>query len=145
MVHSLNFISLRGWRAVTSLENVYTPLKAKLGEQALALSHPLKAKLGEQALVLGKHWHHVCVKVNNLPENQVYSFYNLFGTCAVFADCADSKIYQSLWRPLAHLRASEQSSIMRNMSHNLHWNHFGFISLSLPISLDTQTKMNNTK
>ena len=37
----------------------------------------------------------VCVNVNNLPENQVYSFYNLFGACAVFVDCADSKIYQS--------------------------------------------------
>ena len=56
-------------------------LKAKLGEQALALLHTLKAKLHEQALVLGEHWHHV---------------YNLFGTCTVFVDCADSKIYQSL-------------------------------------------------
>ena len=25
--------------------------------------------------------YHVCVNVNNLPENQVYSFYNLFGAC----------------------------------------------------------------
>ena len=56
-------------------------LKEKLGEQALTLSHTLKAKLGEQASVLGEHLHHV---------------YNLFGTCAGFVDCADSKIYQSL-------------------------------------------------
>ena len=40
--------------------------------------------------------YHVCVNVNNLPKNQVYSFYNLFGTCTVFVDCADSKIYQPL-------------------------------------------------
>ena len=40
-------------------------------------------------------------------------------------------------RPLADLRQSEQSSKMRNINHNLHWNHFGFISLLLLISLDT--------
>ena len=33
------------------------------------------------------------------------------------------------------LLASEQSSIMQNMSHNLHWNHLSSISLLLPISL----------
>ena len=38
----------------------------------------------------------VCVNINNLPENQVYSFYNLFGVCSVFVDFADSKIYQPL-------------------------------------------------
>ena len=41
--------------------------------------------------------YHVCVNVYNLPENQVYSFYNLFGTCTVFLDC-DSEIYQPLAR-----------------------------------------------
>ena len=40
--------------------------------------------------------YNVCVNINNLPENQVYSFYNLFGTCEVFVDCAGSKIYQPL-------------------------------------------------
>ena len=40
--------------------------------------------------------YHVCVNVNNLPENQVYSFYNLFDVYTIFVDCADSQIYQPL-------------------------------------------------
>ena len=42
----------------------------------------------------------------------------------------------SAWHPLlAHLHASEQSSAMQNMSHNLHRNHFSFISLYFPFPL----------
>ena len=81
--------------------------------------------------------YHVCVNVNNLPENQVYiSFYNLFGACAFFADCADSKIYQPLVQCLMPARRWIKH-YNANWSHNLHWNHFGSISLLLPISLDT--------
>ena len=44
------------------------------------------------------------------------------------------KFTNHLCNPLC-LLASEQSSIMWNVSHNLHCNHFGSISLLLPISL----------
>ena len=43
-------------------------------------------------------FYHVCVNINNLLENQVYSFYNLFGACP------DSKIYQPLVQSLMPAR-----------------------------------------
>ena len=77
-------------------------------------SHELASKM---YAVKGKTWwagigaltyyrsYLACVNVNNLPENQVYSFYNLFGACTVFVDCGDYKIYQPLVQCLTPTRA----------------------------------------
>ena len=102
MVHTVNFISLRGWRAITSLENA--PVKSKTWWAGIGtLTHSRS--------------YHVCVNVNNLPENQVYSFYNLFGACAVFVDCADSKIYQPLVQCLTPARALAHKWTKYNAKH----------------------------
>ena len=44
-----------------------------------------------------------------------------------------------------HLHTSQQSTIMLNVSHNLHWNHFSSISLLLPMKIQQHFQVENFK
>ena len=75
--------------------------------------------------------YHVCVNVNNLLESQLIWLMRSFCGLCRHQHLPSNGAY-SARHPLTHLRGSEQSSIIAKQSHNLHWNHFGFISLLFP-------------
>ena len=85
-----------------------TPLKAKLGEQALARYHTLDPTMFVLTYIIFRKIKYI-VFITYLAHVQFFWI-----VTPKFTN---------------HLHASEQSSIMRNMSHTLHWSHFGFISL----------------